>query len=66
MATGPINPKVAALIDKLRPYAKAVVAVAGAVVIVAQAIAAPEADLVSVITAIVTALGVERVPNEEA
>ena len=49
--------------NSLKPYAKAVVAVCGALVVVAQAVAAPDADIASVVIATLTAAGVWRVPN---
>ena len=61
-----LNLKLQPLIDKAKPYAKAVIAVAGAVAAVAAAVAAPDADAATVAIAVLTALGVYRVPNVDA
>ena len=50
--------------ETVRKYAKALVAVAGAVVVIGQAIIAPHADVASIIAAVLTAFGVYRVPNK--
>ncbi len=51
-------------IDKLRPYAKFVVAVAGGVAYVASAILLDGATVSSIVIAVLTAAGVYRVPNQ--
>lgn len=50
-------------IAQIKKYAKAVVAVAGGVAIVATAIAAPDATPLTVVEAILLAFGVYKVPN---
>lgn len=51
------------LLNKLRPYAKAVVAVAGAVVTVGNIILGG-GDVTQIVIALLTALGVHQVANK--
>ena len=51
------------LIVTLKPYTKAVIAAAGAVIAIATAVAAPDANAASVVIAVLTALGVYQIPN---
>ena len=55
----------AQIIDKLRPYAKTVVAVAGGVVLVAQEVASVDSTPASVGTVLLVALGVYQAKNRE-
>ncbi len=58
-----LTQKLQPIIDKAKPYAKAVIAVAGAVGVIATAVAAPDANALTVGVAVLTALGVYQVPN---
>lgn len=51
------------IIQKLKPYAKAVVAASGGVLLVANAILADGATVNTIVVAVLTALGVLQVPN---
>ena len=51
-------------IEKLKPYAKAAIAVAGGVLLVCNAIVADGATVNTVLLAVLTAAGVYRVPNK--